>query len=53
MSFLDGINSGKCQYCSSPATHEVDMGGYTQNLCERHYWKGIEMEREAAMEDYE
>lgn len=41
-----------CDYCSSPVFDSKDMSGYTSNLCERHYFKVLEMAVDDEMEDY-
>ena len=32
-----------CDYCSSPVFDSKDMGTYISDVCERHYWKILDM----------
>lgn len=36
----------KCDYCNGPVFSIKDMGSYLSVLCERHYYKNLEMEEE-------
>ena len=38
--------SSHCDYCNDPVFSIKNMGSYVSALCERHYYKNLEMEED-------